>query len=80
MTRVDVVEVAGEFSIRGGLLDVFPIDALEPVRIEFFGDDVESIRPFSPECPTALTWSADKEAILPVHRVVDSMIKLISGT
>ena len=46
MTRVEVVEVAGEFSLRGGILDVFPPDAAEPVRIEFFGDEVESIRPF----------------------------------
>jgi transcription-repair coupling factor (superfamily II helicase) len=49
MSRVEVVEVAGEFSLRGGILDVFPADASEPVRIEFFGDDVESIRPFDPE-------------------------------
>ena len=49
MTRVEVVEVAGEFSLRGGILDVFPPDLTEPVRVEFFGDDVESIRPFDPE-------------------------------
>jgi transcription-repair coupling factor (superfamily II helicase) len=49
MTRAEVVEVAGEFSLRGGILDVFPLDAAEPVRLEFFGDEVESIRPFDPE-------------------------------
>lgn len=49
MSRVEVVEVAGEFSLRGGILDIFPPDASDPVRIEFFGDDVESIRPFDPE-------------------------------
>ncbi len=49
MTRVEVVEVAGEFSLRGGILDVFPPDHVQPFRIEFFGDDVESIRPFEPE-------------------------------
>ncbi len=62
MTRVDVVEVAGEFSMRGGLMDVFPIDALEPVRIEFFGDDVESIRPFDPE--SQRSHGQQSEAIL----------------
>ncbi len=46
MTRANVVEVPGEFSIRGGILDVFPTDATDPVRLEFLGDDVESIRPF----------------------------------
>ena len=54
LTRAEVVEVAGEFSLRGGILDVFPPDATEPVRIEFFGDEVESIRPFDPETQRSL--------------------------
>ncbi len=54
MSRVEVVEVAGEFSLRGGILDVFPPGEVEPVRIEFFGDDVESIRPFDPETQRSL--------------------------
>ena len=59
MARVEVVEVAGEFSLRGGILDVFPPDASEPVRIEFFGDEVESIRPFDPETQRSLDrWDA----------------------
>ena len=40
------VELPGEFSLRGGILDVFPPDAEDPVRIELFGSDVESIRRF----------------------------------
>jgi transcription-repair coupling factor (superfamily II helicase) len=40
------VELPGEFSIRGGILDVFPPDAEHPLRIELFGDEVESIRTF----------------------------------
>jgi len=40
------IELPGEFSLRGGILDVFPPDALNPVRIELFGDEVESIRSF----------------------------------
>ncbi len=40
------IELPGEFSLRGGILDVFPPDALSPVRIELFGDEVESIRSF----------------------------------
>ena len=46
MLRVEVVEVPGEFSVRGGILDVFPPDSSDPIRVEFFGDEVESIRPF----------------------------------
>ncbi len=45
--RVDAVEYPGEFSRRGGICDVFPPDATDPVRLEFFGDELESIRTFS---------------------------------
>ncbi|HEV3385004.1 MAG TPA: DEAD/DEAH box helicase, partial [Gemmata sp.] len=45
--RVDAVEYPGEFSRRGGICDVFPPDASDPVRLEFFGDEVESIRTFA---------------------------------
>jgi transcription-repair coupling factor (superfamily II helicase) len=40
------VEMVGEYSIRGGIFDVFPAEAERPVRVEFFGDTVESIRQF----------------------------------
>ncbi|HVW86754.1 MAG TPA: DEAD/DEAH box helicase, partial [Bryobacteraceae bacterium] len=45
----DPVEMVGEYSIRGGILDVFSPDQAQPVRIEFFGDEIESIRRFDPE-------------------------------
>jgi transcription-repair coupling factor (superfamily II helicase) len=45
--RVDAVEYPGEFSRRGGICDVFPPDAPDPVRFEFFGDEVESVRTFA---------------------------------
>jgi len=44
--RVDVVSAAGEYAVRGGILDVFPATADLPVRIEFFGDEVDAIRRF----------------------------------
>jgi len=44
--RVDVVGAAGEYAVRGGLIDVFAATADKPVRIEFFGDEIESMRPF----------------------------------
>ncbi len=46
--RHDPVEMAGEYSLRGGILDVFPPGQDEPLRIEFFGDEIESIRRFDP--------------------------------
>ena len=44
--RVDQVTGRGEWSLRGGILDVFPLQSAWPLRIEFFGDEVESIRAF----------------------------------
>lgn len=45
--RVDMVARRGEFAVRGGILDVFPPTADHPVRVEFFGDEVEELRAFS---------------------------------
>ena len=40
------VQIPGEFTVRGGILDIFPPDATEPLRIEWFDDEIESIRSF----------------------------------
>ncbi|MGO1384471.1 MAG: transcription-repair coupling factor, partial [Arachnia sp.] len=45
--RVDLVERRGEFAVRGGIVDVFSPTMEHPVRIDFFGDEVEEIRSFS---------------------------------
>lgn len=47
--RVTAIELPGEFSMHGGILDVFPHAESEPLRIEFFGDEIESIRRFEVE-------------------------------
>ncbi len=47
--RADSVEGMGQFSMRGGILDIFSPCALHPVRIEFFGDEIDTIRSFDPE-------------------------------
>jgi transcription-repair coupling factor (superfamily II helicase) len=44
--RQSAVETRGEFSVRGGIVDVFPICSDDPYRLEFFGDEIESIRVF----------------------------------
>ena len=46
-TRVDMVTRRGEFAVRGGILDVFAPTDEHPVRVEFFGDEIEQIRQFS---------------------------------
>jgi transcription-repair coupling factor (superfamily II helicase) len=45
--RVELVEKRGEFAVRGGILDVFPPTEEHPVRVEFWGDDVEEVRYFT---------------------------------
>ena len=45
--RTDRVEARGEFAVRGGIVDVFPAQADEPVRVDFWGDEIEEIRGFS---------------------------------
>ncbi len=52
--RMEAVEIPGEFSRRGGILDVFSPDAEAPFRLEFLGDEIESIRQFSPETQRSL--------------------------
>jgi transcription-repair coupling factor (superfamily II helicase) len=47
--REDPVSAVGEFSIRGGILDIWPPGREAPVRLEFFGDTVDSLREFDPE-------------------------------
>ncbi len=47
--RREPVEMVGEYSVRGGIFDVFPAEASRPVRVEFFGDEIESIRQFEVE-------------------------------
>lgn len=57
-------EHPGQMATRGGLIDIYPYDALEPYRIDFFGDEIESIRNFDPTSQrtkgsvTAITVSA----------------------
>jgi transcription-repair coupling factor (superfamily II helicase) len=46
--RTDSVSEPGEFAVRGGLVDVFPPAAAQPLRLDFFGDELESIRCFDP--------------------------------
>jgi len=47
-TAADVVEMPGQYALRGGIFDVYPPEAEHPFRVESFGDEVESIRTFDP--------------------------------
>jgi transcription-repair coupling factor (superfamily II helicase) len=67
--RASTVRAPGEFAVRGGLIDVFPPGAAEPLRFDFFGDTLETIRSFDPE--TQISKAKLKEALLtPVSEVL----------
>jgi len=60
--QVDLVEMPGQFARRGGILDIYSPEADRPIRVEFFGDEVEAIRKFDPE--TQRSYSSLDEALL----------------
>lgn len=62
--RVDFVTEPGEFSVRGGIVDVFSFSHDQPYRLEFFGDDVDSIRTFDVETQLS-TEKVKKITIIP---------------
>jgi transcription-repair coupling factor (superfamily II helicase) len=64
-TRVDVVEMPGQVTIRGGIIDVYSPETDRPVRIDFFGDEIESIRKFDPETQRSSS-SLDETLLLPL--------------
>jgi transcription-repair coupling factor (superfamily II helicase) len=63
--RRDPVEMVGEYSIRGGILDVFSAESARPLRIEFFGDEIESVRRFEVESQRSVAKIPEAE-ILPL--------------
>ena len=77
----DVVEVPGQMSKRGGIVDVFPPGSQLPVRIEFFGNQIESMRCFDPESQrssgpiSSLTVTPVREFIMP-SRGMNSTLNL----
>jgi transcription-repair coupling factor (superfamily II helicase) len=64
-TRNDIVEMPGQFTRRGGILDVYSPEADRPVRFEFFGDEIESIRKFDPETQRSAA-PLDEARLLPL--------------
>ncbi|MDI6852581.1 MAG: transcription-repair coupling factor [Deltaproteobacteria bacterium] len=67
--RRPIVEERGEFSVRGGIIDLFPPLYDQPVRVEFFGDEVESLRFFDPASQRS-RGSLEELAVLPVNEVI----------
>lgn len=68
---VRAVETMGEFSVRGGIIDIFPMTEENPIRIEFFDDEVDSIRYFSTETQRSI-HKVDTVSIPPTYELVYS--------
>ncbi len=79
--RASTVSAKGEFAIRGGVIDVFPPNAEEPVRLDLFGDTLETIRAFDPETQRSIR-PLNSVALLPVSEVLvepDSISRFRTG-
>ncbi len=79
--RADTVMEAGEYSLRGGLVDLFPTGADNPLRLDLFGDDLESIRIFDPVSQRTI-GNADKFVLAPVSETpldAESVARFRSG-
>lgn len=70
--RVSVVEIPGEFSVRGGIVDIFSTSESEPYRIEFLGDSVESTRCFDPASQES-TETVTAAHVLPAREYLISL-------
>ncbi len=84
-TRMDMVEMPGQFTRRGGILDIYSPEADRPVRFEFFGDEIESIRKFDPETQRSAA-PLDEARLLPLtetpvtERLLAAVHTRLSGT
>ena len=72
-SRDTIVTKTGEFGVRGFIIDVFPVDEENPVRIEFFDDEIDSIRVFEPESQKSLE-SINKILIKPYFEFITEEI------
>lgn len=71
-TREDPVDQHGEFSVRGGVADIFPAGDRLPVRLEFVGDTIESIRQFDPATQRSVA-ALDRVTVTPVREMADTL-------
>src|SRR5947209_12537211 len=69
--RMERVDDRGQFAVRGGIVDVFPTTGREPLRVEFFGDEIESVRAFSPFTQRALHPVAEATLYPAAERTLD---------
>lgn len=67
--RVESVEKRGQYAVRGGIIDVFSVDAEHAVRLELFGDEIDSIRQFDVNTQRS-TGQIDSMRIIPAREII----------
>jgi transcription-repair coupling factor (superfamily II helicase) len=79
-TQMDLVEMPGQFTRRGGILDVYSPESDRPVRLEFFGDEIETIRKFDPETQRSQS-GLDETQLLPLTEtpVTERLLAAVHG-
>ena len=79
-TQVDLVEMPGQFTRRGGILDVYSPEFDRPMRIEFFGDEIETIRKFDPETQRSQS-GLDETELLPLTETpaTEQLLAAVNG-
>ena len=84
-TPMDIVEMPGQYTRRGGILDIYSPEADRPVRFEFFGDEIETIRKFDPDTQRSSS-PLDEAHLLPLtetpvtERLLAAVHTRLSGT
>jgi transcription-repair coupling factor (superfamily II helicase) len=68
-TRQDPVDESGEFCVRGGVMDFYPAGAPQPIRLEFVGDTIESIRTYDPATQRS-SGAIDQASIVPLQELL----------
>ncbi len=79
--RVEAVTEAGDYAVRGGIIDVYPPGCGEPLRIDLFGDEIETLRTFDPTTQRSL-GRIDAAKLMPVSEVLvddDSIRRFRAG-
>jgi len=69
-SREDPVDEHGEFAVRGGIVDIFPPGAANPVRLEFIGDTIETLRTYDPATQRSIA-PIDQVSVVPLRDVLD---------
>lgn len=78
-TREPLVEARGEYSIRGGIIDIYPLNREDPIRIDLFGDEIESVRNFDPVTQRSTDdLGTEADIIIPPTRLKQQVMNHLS--